>query len=127
MKVDLASPGRKLAARGVIFQLCVGVVLVGVTGLFSPAETLSVLVGVIAFIMPHSFFAYWVFRYAGATKNDVVAQSMGQGMKIKLALTTVIFAIAFSQFNAHPVFLLGAYTIVMVSQWTAMVYLRNDV
>lgn len=85
----------------------------------------AVLAGCLSFIVPHSIFAYWVFRFAGATKNELVAQSFSQGMKIKLLLTSIIFVIAFSQFNVHPLPLLGAYAIIMVSQWFAMYWFKE--
>lgn len=51
-------------------------------------------------------------------------QSFSQGLKIKLALTVIFFAIAFSQLNAAPFPLMGAYVLAMVSQWFAMYRLR---
>ena len=116
----LASPGRKLALRGVLFQSAVGIVIIALSLVFYPTQWLPVTLGVCAFIIPHSIFAYWVFRYVGASKNQLVAQSLNQGMKIKLILTVIIFVIAFSQFSAHPIFLLGAYAITMFSHWLSM-------
>lgn len=123
---DLAAPGKKLAKIGVIIQALVGLMAALLTGLYDPNLSVSVILGVIAFLLPHSVFAYWVFRYAGATKNNLVAQSMNQGMKLKLLLTFFIFVIAFSQLNAHPVFLLSAYVMTMASQWVAMfIFIRH--
>ncbi|MBT1451576.1 ATP synthase subunit I [Glaciecola sp. XM2] len=120
MRVDLAKPGRKLALAGIKVQLAVGACLVLITALIYPELWLSCAIGVIAFALPHSIFAYWIFRYAGATKNKIVAQSLNQGLKLKLILTGLIFGIAFSFYNAHLVAIFGAYAITMVSQWTAM-------
>ncbi|MFT6270562.1 MAG: ATP synthase protein I [Alphaproteobacteria bacterium] len=125
MTTDLASPGKKLAFKGIFVQTSVGCVLVLLTAFYDLKLLLSTLTGVIAFLVPHCFFAYWVFRYSGATKNEIVAQSMNQGMKLKLILTFFIFVIAFSQLNAQPLLLLGAYVITMVSQSTAMFFLSR--
>jgi ATP synthase protein I len=126
MANDLAAPGKKLAKIGITVQASVGIVATSLTGIYDLNMSGSVILGVIAFLLPHSVFAYWVFRYAGATKNNIVAQSMNQGMKLKLLLTFFIFVIAFSQLNAHPVFLLSAYVITMASQWVAMfIFSRN--
>ena len=120
LTTDLALPGKKLAIKGILIQCSLGIVAVMLTSIYDLNAAFSVILGVVAFLLPHSIFAYWVFRYAGATKNSVVAQSMNQGMKLKLILTFFIFVIAFFHFNAQPLFLLGAYAITMVSQATAM-------
>lgn len=122
---DLALSGKKLANKGLIVQALVGMVLGVVAAFFGITSFLSVAAGVIAFIVPQSVFAYLVFKYSGATKNHIVAQSMNQGMKLKLVLTSLIFVIAFIQLHAHPLLLLGAYAITMMSQWAAMVFLSN--
>jgi ATP synthase protein I len=120
MQADLAQPGRALAAKGIMVQLIIGCVMILFSVLFLSDIWVSVALGVTAFLIPHSIFAYWVFRYAGATKNRIVAQSLNQGMKLKLVSTILIFVIAFSVFKAQLLPLLGAYAITMVSQWTAI-------
>lgn len=125
MTTDLASSGKQLAIKGIIVQSVVACILVLITVLYDPKLALSAILGVGAFLIPHCFFSYWVFRYAGATKNEIVAQSMNQGMKLKLILTFLIFVIAFSQLNAQPLFLLGAYVITLVSQSAAMFFLSR--
>jgi len=124
MQGNLARTGRVLALRGILVQITTSLVICIVTLLFHTSFFLAVLLGCISFVLPHSLFAYWVFRYAGATKNSLVAQSFSQGMKLKLILTSILFIIAFSQFHVHPLPLLGAYAIIMVSQWLAMFVLK---
>jgi ATP synthase protein I len=126
MKADLALPGKKLAAKGIIVQLIVGLIMILISVFVLSVGWVSVTLGVIAFLIPHSIFAYWVFRYAGATKNHIVAQSLNQGMKLKLILTILIFVISFSVFKAQLLPLLGAYVITMVSQWTAIYRFSKD-
>lgn len=126
MTTDLAAPGKRLARQGIIIQIIVGSVITVLSALYEPRVALSTVLGVIAFLVPHSFFAYWVFRYAGATKNTIIAQSMNQGMKLKLILTFFIFVIAFSQLHAQPAFLLAAYAITMVTQWAAMFFFSRN-
>ena len=109
MQTHLAADGKSLALKGVLVQILTGIGIIILTALFWSAYVIAVVFGVLSFIIPHSIFAYWVFRYAGATKNQEVARSLSQGMKIKLALTTLFFVIAFAQFGTHPLFLLGAY------------------
>lgn len=120
MKADLASTGKRLSVKIVMVQIITGLSLLILTGLIYPDYWVSVAIGALALILPHSIFAYWVFRYAGATKNSIVAQSFNQGMKLKLITTLLIFVMVFSLLNLHPLPLFGAYIITMVSQWLAM-------
>lgn len=125
MLVNLADEGNKLARKGILAQCVSSLVLMLIVLVIKPEHTAAVIIGALTFIIPHSFFAYWLFRYAGATKNRIVAQSFNQGLKIKLVLTIVFFAIAFSLVNAAPVPLFGAYVVAMLSQWFAMVLLSR--
>lgn len=125
MHENLAHKGRHLAKQGILFQCASSCLMAAIILLLKPEYTVAVIFGAISFIIPHSVFAYWSFRYAGATKNRIVAQSFSQGLKLKLALTTVFFAIAFSLLNAPPFPFIGAYVIAMLSQWFAMVVLSK--
>jgi len=125
MPVNLADKGKLLAKKGILAQCMSSLLLLVVVLFIKPEHTLAVICGALTFIIPNSFYAYWIFRYAGATKNKIVAQSFSQGLKIKLVLTTVFFAIAFSQFSAAPFPLFGAYAVAMLSQWFAMVLLSR--
>ena len=120
MSSYLARGGRRLATKGIYVQLAVSILLVLSCLLSYDEYLIDVIFGCASFLLPHSFFAYWLFRYAGATKANLVVQSFNQGIKVKLMLTILLFIIAFSQFNAHPIPLLGAYAIIMVSQSVAM-------
>ncbi|MDT0594850.1 ATP synthase subunit I [Glaciecola petra] len=124
-KKPIGSSGKKLALKGILFQLLVAVILLSFVALVQVEYVIASLLGCLSFIVPHSIFAYWVFRFAGASKNELVAQSFSQGMKIKLLLTSMFFVIAFFQLNVHPLPLLGAYAIIMVSQWLAMFWLKE--
>ncbi|MEM0910941.1 MAG: ATP synthase subunit I [Pseudomonadota bacterium] len=125
MSSRLTTPGRELAFKGIVVQLIVSLTLIILTVFFWPTYVVSVITGVMAFVIPHSFFAYWLFRYAGATKNELVVRSLSQGIKVKMALTTIIFIIAFAQLAVEPLSMLGAYAIIMASQWTAMFCFNN--
>ena len=125
MPTNLADNGKKLAKKGIFAQCVSSLALIVIVLFIKPEYTVAVIFGALSFIIPHSFFAYWTFRYAGATKSKLVVQSFSQGLKVKLALTAVFFAIAFSQLNAPPFPLMGAYVLAMVSQWFAMYRLRH--
>lgn len=125
MTNGLATAGKVLAIKGVIVQIIMTFLVTLIVALVHYQHAVAVLFGCLSFVVPHSIFAFWVFRYAGATKSQLVAQSFSQGMKLKLFLTIIFFIIAFSQLNAHPLPLLGAYVIIMVSQWLAMYKIKH--
>jgi ATP synthase protein I len=125
MQNGLAAAGKVLAVKGVIVQIIMTLLVTLTVAVVHSEYVITVLFGCLSFLVPHSIFAFWVFRHAGATKNELVAQSFSQGMKIKLFLTVLFFIIAFSQLNAHPLPLLGAYVIIMVSQWLAMFKIKH--
>lgn len=125
MQNGLATTGKVLALKGVIVQIIMTFLVTLIVALVQYQHAIAVLFGCLSFVVPHSIFAFWVFRYAGATKSQLVAQSFSQGMKLKLFLTIIFFVIAFSQLNAHPLPLLGAYAIIMVSQWLAMYKIKH--
>tara|TARA_R110002124_G_scaffold78530_2_gene209675 strand:+ start:64 stop:486 length:423 start_codon:yes stop_codon:yes gene_type:complete len=125
MLLNLADNGKRLAKKGILAQCISSLVLIVIVVILKPEYTVATVFGAISFIIPHSFFAYWSFRYAGATKNELVAQSFNQGMKVKLALSIIFFAFTFSMFNAPPLVFFGAYVAAMVSQALAMALLSN--
>jgi ATP synthase protein I len=125
MQNGLAAAGKVLAVKGVIVQIIMTLLVTLTVAVVHSEYVIIVVFGCLSFLVPHSIFAFWVFRHAGATKNELVAQSFSQGMKIKLFLTVLFFIIAFSQLNAHPLPLLGAYVIIMVSQWLAMFKIKH--
>lgn len=126
MPTDLAKDGKRLASKGILVQCISSLVLLVIVLLAKPEYTAAILLGALTFIIPHSFFAYWSFRYAGATKNHLVAQSFNQGLKVKLALSIILFAFAFSLVTAPPLVFFGAYAIAMLSQALAMVVLSRQ-
>lgn len=125
MPLGLAENGKQLAKKGILAQCILSLVLLVAVLIIQPEYTIAVLLGALSYIIPHSFLAYWSFRYAGATKNKLVVQSFSQGLRIKLALTVIFFAVGFFYFNTHPFPLLGAYATAMVCQSTTMFYLSR--
>lgn len=124
MQLDVAAPGKQLAKTGILVQLVVMIIMLVFIALTFSEHLIAVAIGSLSYVIPHSIFSYWVFRYAGATKNQLVAQSFSQGMKIKLILTSLLFFVAYSFFHTNPLFLLGSYATIMVSQWLTMYWCR---
>lgn len=81
---------------------------------------MSAAAGAMISILPTIVFTAFAFRYAGASKNDLVARSFSQGSKMKLALTIILFVIAFKGLNAAPLEIFAAFVITTASHALAM-------
>lgn len=121
MTNKLAKRGLDLAKKGLLIQ--------AVTALFVTAfaaaaggshSAMSAAAGALISILPNSVFMAFAFRYAGASKNDLVARSFSQGSKLKLALTIILFVIAFKGLNAAPLEIFMAFVITTASHGLAM-------
>lgn len=56
----------------------------------------SVLAGALLFILPHSYFTFYAFRFSGARSSRLVAQSFNRGEAGKYVLAMIGFACVFS-------------------------------
>lgn len=65
-------------------------------------------------------FSVFAFRFAGATQLKQINQSFGQGAKLKMALTIILFVVAFAGLKALPLYVFGGYAITTASHAFAM-------
>jgi ATP synthase protein I len=117
----LAKRGLDLAKKGLLFQFVTTVVITNIAGVGAGVESaISVAAGAAVSIIPTMIFSAFAFRYAGARNNERVARSFSQGSKLKLALTIILFVIAFKGLNASPLEVFMAYVIITASHALAM-------
>lgn len=117
----LAKRGLDLAKKGLLFQVITAIVVTVIA--FAAAgnhSAMSAAAGAMISILPTIVFTAFAFRYAGASKNDLVARSFSQGSKMKLALTIILFVIAFKGLNAAPLEIFAAFVITTASHALAM-------
>ncbi|BFT32082.1 hypothetical protein D210916BOD24_32580 [Alteromonas sp. D210916BOD_24] len=117
----LTKRGKDLAKKGLLFQIIAAIVVTIIAGVIGgiPSAT-SAAAGALISILPTIVFSAFAFRYAGASKNDLVARSFSQGSKLKLALTIILFVIAFKGLNAAPLEIFMAFVITTASHGLAM-------
>lgn len=121
MSRDLVGQGKKIAKKGLFFQGVTALILILAGVVFSNAHTaLSLACGAVISILPTLIFAGFAFRYAGARQSNLVARSFSQGAKIKLALTMILFVVAFMGLQASPLPVIIGYVITTVSYWLAL-------
>ena len=121
MTNKLARRGLDLAKKGLLFQAITAIVITGLAGVAGGSHSaISAAAGTLISILPNIVFAIFAFRYAGASKNELVARSFSQGSKMKLALTIILFVIAFKGLNASPLEIFMAFVITTASHGLAM-------
>ena len=121
MARDLARQGKLLAKKGTVCQLVTAACLIILSGVMASVElSISVSVGAMVSILPNFVFAVFAFRYSGASQNSLVARSFSQGSRVKLAMTIILFVVAFAVLKTQPVALFTAYAITTVSYWLAL-------
>ena len=92
----LAQKGRVIAKR----QLLITLIIITLSSLitffmfgFSLAKS-AALGGIVA-LLPNMLFAYKAFQYAGASAARKVVDAFNSGVKLKLVLSAVLFALCF--------------------------------
>lgn len=84
----------------------------------------SVLAGALLFILPHSYFTFYAFRFSGARSSRLVAQSFNRGEAGKYVLTMVGFACVFSSpLSISLLYVLPTYAV----NWLIGTYLSAKV
>lgn len=115
IKNDLAKPGKVLALKQVIFSSVFVLCSTVITCFFSGVnQGVSVLLGGVVVIIPNIFFAVKAFKYAGATSSKLVVESLFSGVKIKMVLTAILFALALKFLVIAPVPFLVMFCIATV-------------
>ena len=117
----LAKRGLDLAKKGLLFQVITALIVTSIAGVAAGGHSaMSAASGALISILPTVVFTAFAFRYVGASKNDLVARSFSQGSKMKLALTIILFVIAFKGVNATPLEIFAAFVITTASHALAM-------
>ena len=121
VKNKLAEHGVFIAKKGILFQLVTALIITLLAGIIAGQHSaISTAAGAVISILPTAIFSGFAFKYAGASKNELVAQSFSQGSKMKLALTIILFVIAFRFLHVVPLVLFMAFVITTVSHALAM-------
>lgn len=114
MTNKLTLAGRRLAWQqnrlAIVVVLFCSLVTYFIWG-FSYAQ--STLVAGVVTIIPNIVFALKAFRYAGAKSSKLVVESFFSGVKIKMVLTALLFALAFKFLVLLPIPFFSMFCLVM--------------
>jgi ATP synthase protein I len=115
MNNRLTKEGRKLALSQILFTIFI-VLLTTIIIFFiwGTPHAKSALVGGVVATVPNIVFAIKAFKYAGAQSSKKVVESFFGGVKLKMVLTALLFALAFKFLVLLPVPFFIMYCLVMV-------------
>ena len=115
MNNKLTHAGRKFALYQILFTLFIVLLVTLVTYfIWGAIHAKSTLVGGIVAVVPNIVFALKAFKYAGAQSSKKVVESFFSGVKLKMVLTALLFALAFKFLVLLPVPFFVMFTLVMV-------------
>jgi ATP synthase protein I len=101
-------------------------VVVSVVMMFIDKQTaLSVFAGGATSVIPNLYFSYRFFKHAGASKSHLIVKNFYLGETVKLVLTVLFFALAFSSGVVQPAWFFLGFGIALVLQWFAPLLVKN--
>ena len=125
MTNKLTLAGRKLAWQQNTFAISVVLLCSLVTYfIWGLAHVQSTLAAGVVTIVPNSVFALKAFKYAGAKSSKLVVESFFSGVKLKMVLTALLFALAFKFLVLLPIPFFIMFCIVMVMPLIAPLFLK---
>ncbi|WP_394173037.1 ATP synthase subunit I [Thalassotalea litorea] len=118
MQNTLAKPGRKYAYRQVFLQFLITLLSFTICyfGWGLTAAT-SAFAGGMVSVIPNFVFAHKAFKFAGARAARQVVDSFYGGVKLKLVLTAILFALCFKFLELNVVTFFITYSITMLVPW----------
>lgn len=124
--MDLARTGKRLAKLSLITQLSLVIVLSTVFFLFFDlSSSISVVTGGTLSVAINAVFAFFTFRFSGASKNQEVVNSMKRGMKIKLFVSVCAFIVIFQIPQIKNFEAVLGYCVAMISQYPILLTLHR--
>jgi len=124
--MDLAYAGKRLAKSSLILQQSLVLLISAIFFLiYDLSSAFSVLTGGTLSVLINAVFAFFVFRFSGASKNQEVMSSMKRGMKIKLFVTVCVFIVIYKIPQIKNLEAMLGFCITMVSQYPILLTLHR--
>lgn len=115
MKNKLTVAGRKFARQQILFiAFIVMLTTVIIFYMLDMLHAKSILIGGLVALIPQIVFAIKAFQYAGANSSKLVVEAFFSGVKLKMILTALLFALSFKLLVLLPIPFFSMFCIVMV-------------
>ncbi len=114
MKNILTESGRSYALKqNMLAIFSVVFITLTIYFLWGVDQAKSACIGGFVAIVPNFVFAYKAFKYAGARSSKKVVESFFSGVKLKMVLTALLFALAFKFLVLLPIPFFALFCLVM--------------
>ena len=114
----MTATGRKLARKIIYCQFAVVLIATGLFAImFGKYGALSSLLGGFSCLLPNLIFAYFAFKYVGASQNKLVVRAFTRGLNLKFLTTSVLFVLAFQWPHLQMLPLIICYIVTVFAQW----------
>lgn len=122
MATSLTKRGRQLAGKVIFFQVIIAIIASTIFAVFLDKNSgISAVYGALACLLPAIVFAHLAFKYAGASRNQLVIRSFNKGSKLKFFLTILLFVMAYQWEDVQAMPLLVSYVITLLAQWPIII------
>ena len=110
----LAKAGRKFAYQQIGISITIVLIFTLIIYfIWGVTTATSALTGGVIGVVPNIIFAYKAFKYAGAKSSKLVVESFFSGVKIKMIVTALLFAMVFKTLSILPLPFFGMFCLVM--------------
>jgi ATP synthase protein I len=115
MNNRLAKAGRKIALLQNVFTFALVLLITSIIFIIWGApHAKSALVGGMVAIVPNIVFAFKAFKYVGAQSSKKVVESFFSGVKVKMVIMVVLFALSFKFLVLLPIPFFAMFCLVMI-------------
>jgi ATP synthase protein I len=126
MATSLTKQGRQLAAKVIFFQAFIAIIVSTMFAVFLGKNSgISAVCGALACLLPAIVFAHLAFKYAGASRNQLVVRSFNKGSKLKFFLTILLFMMAYQWANIQAMPLIVSYVVTLLAQWPMIILMSR--
>lgn len=123
---SMVSKGKVLARKTLLIQLYVMAIFsLLFLVIFNTDAGISYFIGACVSVLPSIVFAFFAFRFAGATKKELVMKSFSQGSKLKLAMTIILFVLAYQLTLLQPVFMLIGFAVTTATHTIGIIWMSK--
>jgi len=118
----LAKQGQELALKVFFYQsIVVTCMSVAILIFFQNFTAFSFFYGGLVNVITNGVFAFFAFRYSGASQIELMVRSFNRGAKLKLYIIVFMAIVAFSGLNLEPLPLFIGFMVSNFCQWAAMI------
>lgn len=124
--MNLAHAGKRLANQTLALQFTFIVVVAVIwSQIYDLSSAISVVTGGTVSVLSNALFAYYVFRFSGASKIQQTVNSMKKGNMFKLFVTLLAFGLIYQMPFLHNLDAVIGYCIALLAHYLILITLHR--